>query len=50
MNCLRCDDNDLAVINYYLMETGEFEVTFECRQCCFQFNKTMSETEFNEYR
>ena len=50
MNCTRCNDIDLSLINYYLMETGEYEATFECRACGMIFNATITETQLANYR
>jgi transcriptional regulator NrdR family protein len=50
MECPKCHDNDLILIDYVLSETGDYAVTFECRQCGDQFTTYLSERQLAEYK
>lgn len=51
MQCEQCNDIDLALIEYNKIDESEsYEVTFECRQCQYQFTVVLSESELDNYR
>ena len=47
MECTRCSDIDLELVDFVEIEKGFFDALFKCRQCGHNFSQVIPEYQLN---